>query len=103
MLTISHPFDLSSIAKCRTEFVGYGGIKMVTNQVSFGVVEVEAVLNGTARPVQVIATQDGRGYVSEWHHAEESAGQVYFEVYSDRGRESHGWIDAESRRIVQTG
>jgi hypothetical protein len=104
MLTLQHPFDLRTIQASRTTFVGYGGIKVTTVQASFGVVPVETVLNGTARAIEVTATSDGRGARTDaWHRGDESGQAVYVERYSDRGREFHGWIDSETRMLVQAG
>lgn len=103
MLEISHPVDLRQIQKTRTTFRGYGGIAVTTNRASFGVVELDSVLDGSATAVEVVATQDGRGYIAEWHQGEPSGETVYVEKYSARGLEFHGWVDADSRRIVQAG
>lgn len=103
MLTLTHPFDLQTIRKPLTTFVGYGGIKVTTVHASFGVVPVEDVISGKAPAVEVTATSDGRGaFTSCWHEGPESDA-VYVERYSDRGREFHGWVDKVTRRLVQTG
>jgi hypothetical protein len=106
MLTISHPFDLRLIQDSLTEFVGYGGMTMKTVGASFGVVPVEDVLSGKAPAIEVTATSDGHGYIPEWDTSNkdfDSYDLVYVERYSTRGREFHGWIDRESRKIVQSG
>lgn len=107
MLTITHPVDLREIQKCMTEFIGYGGIRVVTQHVSFGKVATEDVLSGKATAIEVTATSDGRGYIAAWHNEATdgpfSDESVYVERYSARGREFHGFIDSVSRKIVQTG
>lgn len=103
MLTLSFPPDLRSVQKCLTEFVGFGGLKMKTVHVSFGVVPTESVLDGSATAVEVTATSDGRmANTREWHDGD-SADSVYVERYSALGREFHGWIDSTSRKLVQVG
>jgi len=105
MLQISHPFDLQTIAPSLTRFVGYGGVTMTTVGGSYGHVAVEDVLAGRAPMVEVTATSDGRSFHrgNGWHAGPETGEAVYVEVYSDRGREFHGWIDSDSRKLVQTG
>lgn len=103
MLTISHPFDLQSIAKPGTQFVGYGGVPVTTVNASYGVVPVEDVLSGKAPAVEVTATSDGRGALTGCWHVGDSDASVYVERYSDRGREFHGWVDSDTRRLVQAG
>lgn len=57
--------------------------------------------DGTA--LSILATQDGRGAVcGEWHAGPE-AEAVYFETWTLAGRMDHGWIDAVTRKVVQTG
>jgi len=102
MLTITHPVDLREIQKSLTEFVGYGGIKVTTVQASFGFADVDDVVSGRATAERVIATSDARGYVPQWHGGD-SDESVYVEVYSALGREFHGFIDRDSRKIVQAG
>ena len=65
--------------------------------------DTDAVLAGTATPDSVMLSSDGRHWVAEWHAGPESADAAYVERYSARGREFHGFVDAVSRRIVQTG
>lgn len=55
------------------------------------------------------ATQDGRRvYYGEWHREEidgpyDAREAVYAEVYAEIGRVFHGWIDARTRKVVQSG
>ena len=104
MLQLQFPFDLQTIAPSLTQFVGFGGITMTTIGGSYGVVPVEDVMSGRAQVIEVTATSDGRSYMRNggWHTGPE-ADAVYVEVYSDRGREFHGWIDSVSRKLVQSG
>lgn len=96
-------YDLQKIAKTMTTFVGFGGMKVTTQHVSYGHVPVEAVLDGTANAVEVTATSDGRGYIPEWHSGAESGETAYVERYTTAGRTFHGFIDSVSRKIVQSG
>lgn len=51
----------------------------------------------------ILLSQDGKGYVTEWA-TEPSSAEVYIEVHSSvRGLTFHGWVDEDSRRIVQAG
>lgn len=63
---------------------------------------VEDINSGQAVPVEAIASQDSRGVIAEWHTGPE-AEWVYYERYDSNGRTSHGWVDSDSRRIVQAG
>lgn len=104
MLTIDFPADLKKIQEPLTKFVGFGGVTMTTVQASFGKVPVETVLDKSAVAVKVVATSDGFGARYEsWHRGEENGDPVYCEVYSDSGREFHGWLDPVTRNCVQTG
>lgn len=105
MKTLEFPVgktDLHEICKPLTEFVGFGGIAMKTVHCSFGKVPVEHVIEGLAIPTEVTATSDGRPYVGGWHEGE-SVGSVFVERYTLEGREFHGWIDSQSRKLVQVG
>lgn len=106
MLTIQHPVNLRDIQKCGTTFVGYGGVTVTTQHARFGHQPEAAVLSGVATAIEVTATSDGRRYVGEWHREDVDgpfADSVYVEVYDYMGRKFHGYIDAVSRKLVQTG
>lgn len=97
--------DLNTILStdCRGSFVGFDGIALLVTHRSFGKVPIELVLSGEAIAVEVTATEDGRGVdLTGWHEGA-IAGEVYYERYSARGREAHGWVDARTRRLVQSG
>ena len=83
-------------------FESIGGPTLTVTSLSYGLVPLDEVLDGTARPVAAIATQDGRWIVGGWHEGPE-AEAIYFERYDSTGRTSHGWIDSASRRLVQAG
>lgn len=106
MKTLTFPVsqaDLAEVGKSLTQFVGFGGMTMTTVGASFGIVPVEDVLSGKALPIEIVATSDGRGACTrEWHQGEEND-LVYVERYSLAGREFHGWIDSETRKLVQVG
>lgn len=55
--------------------------------------------------LNVTYSTDGRPIVAEWHEGEGSDDLVYYERCSVATgcRVAHGWVDAVSRRIVQTG
>jgi hypothetical protein len=63
---------------------------------------IEAIIAGEVAAERWTITQDGRGYIGEWHHGE-SAEEIYVERWDKQGRVFHGWIDAETRKIVQAG
>lgn len=48
------------------------------------------------------ATMDGIGFEAAWHRGAE-AGTVYAERYEGGVCVWHGWVDSESRKIVQAG
>ena len=79
------------------------GVGLIVRSCSFGKVEVEAVLAGEVEPVEIIATQDGLGYVAEWHDGPETGPAIYVERWCSIGRRFHGFIDPTTRRIVQAG
>lgn len=65
--------------------------------------DTDAVVAGTATPDSVMLSSDGRHWLSAWHTGAEAGDAAYVERYSPRGREFHGFVDATSRRIVQSG
>lgn len=82
------------------------GVPLTVNRLSYGKVEVESVLDGTAKPIEATLTSDGRTYFPSWHkpeHDGEFGESVYVERWTGAGRVFHGFIDAHSRKIVQTG
>lgn len=80
------------------------GMELRIWHVSYGKVSIESVLAGEADAIAFTATQDGRGYIAEWAREGESCGDaIRCERWTQAGREFHGWIDAESRKIVQAG
>ena len=99
---------LAAIAACsgqaRLTPVDTGsGIPLMVHRADYGVVAVDEVLNGTAIPVSILATEDGRGaYLNEWHEGA-STDSVYVELWTAEGRPFHGWVDRTTRRLVQTG
>jgi hypothetical protein len=83
------------------------GAEMIVNQcgwsreaeAEFG---IDAIIAGEVAAERWTITQDGRGYIAEWHQGE-SADAVYVERWEDGGRAFHGWVDVTSRKIVQAG
>lgn len=57
----------------------------------------------TIRPDVMRLSADGRGWIDGWHRGEETGEPVYVEKRTTGGSNFHGWIDGESRRIVQAG
>ena len=96
--------------KCADRVVSpASGATLVVNGLSYGRVSVDDVLSGVAKPIEAVLTADGRGYISEWHRGPECGVpeygdlSVYVERWTRDGRAFHGYVDRESRRIVQTG
>jgi hypothetical protein len=65
--------------------------------------DVAEVLAGRARADVVRLTADGRGWYDGWHTGPECGDVVYVELHRADGSGMHGWIDRESRRLVQAG
>jgi hypothetical protein len=53
--------------------------------------------------VEALLTADGRGWYPQWHVGPASGTAVYVERHDVNGCAMHGWIDGESRRLVQVG
>ena len=71
---------------------------------SYGHVPAEDVLSGRARPTEAKLSADGQSFVtSRWHEGEPSDETVYVERLTAEGRAFHGFIDSQSRRLVQAG
>jgi hypothetical protein len=82
---------------------GFGGA-LIVHQVSYGHVDVDAVLDGTAAPLEALLTEDGRGAdIFTWHTGEQTGESVYVERWTPAGRTFHGYVDPASRQVVQTG
>ncbi len=97
---------LLHIASLRTrQQVESSGMRLTVSQLSYGKVPAEAVLDGTAHPIEAVLTQDGRGMLPEWEREDPNAldTAIYYERWSTRGREAHGWLHADTRRILQAG
>jgi hypothetical protein len=98
--------ELGTLVMMETVETG-SGVPLIVNRLSYGVVPVESVLDGTAKPIAATLTSDGRSYFPAWHDdsvdgpcSDES---VYVERWTAAGRDFHGFIDKASRKIVQTG
>lgn len=72
---------------------------------TYGKVETMTVLDGSARPVEALLTEDGRICDTRtWHEGEQTGEAVYVERWdAERGRYFHGYVDSISRNVVQTG
>ena len=67
--------------------------------------DVDAVVNRTAVPEMVVLTEDG-GFADfgRWHEGDSDIDTwVRYERYTTEGRVGHGYVDATTRRLVQTG
>lgn len=60
---------------------------------------IDAIVAGDVEATRWTATQDGRSVIAQWETGAGCGDDVYYE----RQDGSHGWIDAVSRKIVQTG
>lgn len=62
------------------------------------------VVAGAAIPEYVELTEDGRyARWQEWETGPGSGAEVYYERWQDGERVGHGWLDVESRKLVQSG
>lgn len=48
-------------------------------------------------------SQDGHPWAEEWHVGADDGDTVYVERWTTEGLAFHGWVHAQSRRIVQAG
>ena len=48
-------------------------------------------------------TEDGGEAIGAWHEGPESGREIYYERYRGGQRIAHGYVDAASRKITQTG
>lgn len=82
------------------------GITLIACGGSFGRVPEEDVLNGTARRVEMRASQDGRGFTQAWHDGPE-AESVWAEIWTTDVDGPvcvfHGCVDSVSRKVTQVG
>jgi hypothetical protein len=89
--------------KLRMEFQSNGYVMKVTSRTGLlDFDEKNMTDNGCA---EIIATSDGRNYISKWHEGPRTphTAAVFVERWTKDGRTFHGYIDATSRKIVQTG
>ncbi len=66
-------------------------------------VTVEDAMRGDVPADEVFLSADGHSFETAWHHGPESDESVYVEIRRRHDRSFHGWVDAESRKIVQAG
>lgn len=52
---------------------------------------------------EVLLTQDGHRAVTEEWHTGLSVSWTYVERWTPEGRTFHGWVDADSRKLIQPG
>ncbi len=94
----------------RETFVSpYSGVTLTVVGGSFGMVDEEDVLNGTAERIEVRASADGRHFHrGVWHDGVESDESVWVEVFEYDSIKRpvcvfHGCVDSVSRKVTQTG
>lgn len=95
--------DAIFTADCRTG-VESAGMPLLVAQRGWAAGTTIEQIDAGLPAERVTLTTDGRHAITgEWHTGESDA-QVYVERWSAlAGREFHGWIDATSRRLVQSG
>lgn len=65
-----------------------------------------ADLEAGLRAKAMTATADGRSIQSAWHIPEVDGPEgdwIYYERHDERGVAGHGWIDSNSRKLLQAG
>lgn len=80
----------------------YLGNLIVTERVAAPGTRISQLWDGTAEFSQVKLSADGRGVIESWHEGD-SDDAVYVEVHRADGSGFHGWVDRDSRRLVQVG
>lgn len=80
----------------------YLGNLMVVQR-GFGHADTDDVLAGKADAELVFLSADGRAFVNSWHRGPETGGGVYVEIHDRQGRVMHGWVNSQSRKVVQFG
>lgn len=69
--------------------------------------DADAIVSGKVAPASVIATADGGAAIIGEFHSGPEADWVYVEQYARIGdaeaRTFHGFVDSESRKLVQAG
>lgn len=93
--------------QCRESFTGIGGITLKVAQLGWDAGTSLEEVEAGALATRLIATQDGGQALTDQWHSGECTEEVFAERYELRGgifaRVFHGWIDAESRQLVQAG
>lgn len=95
----------SGAERLRAVRTGFGGaVVPVAATYPVNVAE-DAVVARTAVPEEILATEDGSwAEPGVWHQGPESdEPTVYYERWRDGVRVGHGYVDAASRRLVQSG
>jgi hypothetical protein len=67
---------------------------------------LERVIAGEVPSIETVLTSDGRFVPTplRWHEgASDIDGWVYYERWTPEGRVAHGYVDPETRRLVQSG
>ena len=100
--------DFTSIElRSTVESPNYGGtMTIVGTSYPIGTT-LDEIERRVVRPEFVMLSADGRHWIDGWHradrHGPESDDAVYVERHTLGGCVFHGWVDAVSRRVVQTG
>lgn len=94
--------DIATLA-LRCPVRTYEAMTLTVTGRSYGHADVADVIAGTAAPIEVRLSHDGRMWHSLWHNGPETGEWVYVERWTAAGREFHGFVDSVSRRILQSG
>lgn len=103
MLNVEMIDDLMSLKLGATFVSPKSGVTLTINRRSFGHAVEADVIAGLVPAIEFYASQDGRGFSTEWHAGDESDSGVWVERWSLNGCTFHGVVDSESRKVVQVG
>lgn len=100
--------NLVEVAKAigdRAQVQTGAGVALIVNQVGYGKdADLDAIKARTATIETIVATQDGRGVILDWHQGEtDFETWVYYERWAEGVRIAHGYVHPATRKIVQTG
>jgi hypothetical protein len=96
--------DVASAAMRQAIYsANYGGDLYVVGKRYSAFATTDEVSRGAVRPEVVTLSADGRQWIDGWHSGEESGEAVYVEKITLGGSSFHGYVDKESRRVVQAG
>ncbi|HTU78525.1 MAG TPA: hypothetical protein VMF09_07180 [Solirubrobacteraceae bacterium] len=103
-MSVSTTPDVSSLTLGDAVWSPNAGRELRVVGLSYGRVPTEEVLAGRARPIEARLSADGRSFESRtWHRGDACGEEVYVERITAEGCMFHGFIDSETRHIVQAG